>query len=1004
MFKLFSKQPIDRILLIVLAIAIALMGIVRLTVEVFWFQELGYLNTFLKRLFWQLSLWFVATGFSTAFLLVNLRLAANIKSRYIPRPKSFQSKKNLNPSQSQKLLVDEAYNKPRGISLGLYLLLPIVVILGIWIGLIVIYYGQEALRLFQPDYTIFKVKPPILFPFEINSLSPKLWTEVSNHTGQIIGLITIFVLVLFNPLFWLRTIACLISGIFGLLIAGNWTKVLLFFNGVPFDRLDPIFKEDVGFYMFQFPLQQLFDFWLGGLFGYALVAVSLIYVLSANSLSEGKFPGFSINQQRHLYGLGGLVMFAIALHHWLKRYELLYSSLGVVYGAGYTDVKVRWPLEVILAIIATVTTILFLLRVKRTAKRRSKKNPFQRVPYFLIPLGLYLITTIGGNAIAQIVQVIEVQPNELRLESPYIENSVNLTREGFKLDRVDVVNFQPEGILTAEELIKNNLTIENIRLWDTRPLLQTNRQLQQIRLYYRFPDADIDRYTLKVEPDKTSNSQSDPNLQQAIKQQVIIAARELDFNGVPTRAQTWINKHLVYTHGYGFTLSPVNKVNEESGLPEYYVKDIGKGIENAKVNIPIGKPRIYYGEITDNYALIDTRVKELDFPEGEDNAYNTYDGTGGVAIGSIWRRIVFAQYLQDWRMLFSRNLTPDTKILFRRQITERVRAIAPFLSFDRDPYLVVGDGKDVNQGGSPNYLHWIIDAYTIGDRYPYSDPGENKFNYIRNSIKIVVDAYNGDVEFYVAEPDDPIIQAWQKIFPGLFKPLDEMPSELLAHIRYPEDLFDIQSERLLTYHMRDPRVFYNREDQWQNALEIYGTELQKVKPYYLIMKLPKLPTATTEEFILVNLYTPRQRNNLIAMLFGRSDGEDYGKLLSYKFPKQTQIFGPEQIDARINQNPAISERISLWNRQGSRVVQGNLLVIPVENSLIYVEPLYLEAERNSLPTLARVIVVYENRIVMAETLSEALERAIFQAEETTTPPVTTTIDETPPVVESGLDE
>jgi len=996
MFKLLRfNQPFERIILIVSIAAIILTAIVRLTVEVFWFEELGYLDTFLKGLFWQLGLWFASAGISLVFLLVNLRLAQNYKWHYVPEKRSYKKVKKNNRFKKIDLEEELVKNEPRGVSLGLYLLLPLVIILGVSIGSIVIYYGQESIRVLQPDYTIFKVKPPILFPFEIDSFSPEIWTELAKNSGEILGAIAILCLLLFNPLFWLRAIACLLSGIFGLLMAGNWTKVLLDLNSLDFSRLDPIFREDVGFYVFELPLRELLDFWLGGLSFYALVAVTLIYLLSANSLSEGKFPGFSIVQQRHLYTLAALVMLAIALHHWLKRYELLYSGLGVVYGAGYVDVKIRLPVEVILAIIATITTILFLLQVKRTSKRTIKKNPFQKVPYFLIPLGIYLCATIGGYAIAQVVQFLEVQPNELDLETPYITHSINLTREGFKLDKVDVVNFRPEGTITAEELARNNLTIDNIRLWDTRPLLQTNRQLQQIRLYYKFPDADIDRYTLTVEPDK-----SDPSQQRATRQQVIIAARELDFSAVPTRAQTWINKHLVYTHGYGFTLSPVNEVNEESGLPEYYVKDIATGAEDIKVDIPIGKPRIYYGEISNNYSLIDTKIEELDYPEGETNAYNTYDGTGGVAIGAPWRRIVFAQYFQDWRMLFARNLTPNTKILFRRQIMERVQAIAPFLYFDRDPYLVVADGGDVNQGGSPNYLHWILDAYTISDRYPYSDPGENKFNYIRNSVKIVIDAYNGDVEFYVAEPEDPIIKVWQKIFPNLFKPIETMPPQLFEHIRYPEDIFDIQSERLLIYHMDDPRIFYNREDQWQKALEIYGTELQKVKPYYLIMKLPKLPSEENEEFILVDLYTPRQRNNLIALLFGRSDGKDYGKLLSYQFPKQELIYGPEQIDARINQDPAISERISLWNRQGSRVVQGNLLVIPVENSLVYVEPIYLEAERNSLPTLARVIVVYENRIVMAETLDKALTEAILEPETQNAPPVTGTIEEIPPPLET----
>ncbi|HEY9667003.1 MAG TPA: UPF0182 family protein, partial [Coleofasciculaceae cyanobacterium] len=486
------------------------------------------------------------------------------------------------------------------------------------------------------------------------------------------------------------------------------------------------------------------------------------------------------------------------------------------------------------------------------------------------------------------------------------------------------------------------------------------------------------------------------------KQQVIIAPRELNYESVPDQAKTWVNRHLVYTHGYGFTMSPVNRVGS-GGLPNYFVKDIGTGADPGRggnlstssdlirESIPIGAPRIYYGELTENYVMTSTKVRELDYPSGEDNVYNTYDGNGGVALDALWRKLLFAQYLKDWQMLFTRNFTPETKVLFRRNINQRIRAIAPFLRYDRDPYIVTVNVEDESQqpGVSPNYLYWIIDAYTTSDRYPYSDPGEHKFNYIRNAVKVVVDAYHGDVTFYVAAPNDPIIQTWSKIFPGFFKPLDAMPPALRSHLRYPVDIFNVQSERLLTYHMTDPLVFYNREDQWRIPQEIYGTESQLVKPYYLIMKLP---TATTEEFILLLPFTPKARNNLIAWIAGRSDGTHYGNLLLYQFPKQELIYGPEQIEALINQDPVISQQISLWNRQGSRAIQGNLLVIPIERSLLYVEPLYLEAEQNSLPTLVRVIVVYENRIVMAETLEQALQ-AIFVPGEQKAPAIVRPVED-----------
>jgi hypothetical protein len=481
------------------------------------------------------------------------------------------------------------------------------------------------------------------------------------------------------------------------------------------------------------------------------------------------------------------------------------------------------------------------------------------------------------------------------------------------------------------------------------------------------------------------------------KQQVLIAARELDFSAVPKQAQTWVNRALVYTHGYGFTMSPVNQVGD-GGLPEYFVKDIGitegtpltTSSEAVRASIPIGEPRIYYGEITSTTVFTGTRIQELDYPQGEGNVYNTYDGQGGIAIGALWRRWLFAKYLNDWRVVLTPEFLPETKVLFRRNINRRVRAIAPFLRFDSDPYLVAADGNPGNASAATtnSKLFWIIDAYTTSDRYPYADVGSEGLNYIRNSVKAVIDAYNGTVRFYIADPYDPILATWATIFPEMFQPLSAMPQGLRRHIRYPVDFFKLQSERLMTYHMEDPQVFYNREDQWQLPNEVYGDKPRLVEPYYLITSLPTVPF---EEFILLLPFTPKQRTNLIAWLAARSDGENYGKLLLYVFPKQRLVYGPEQIEARINQDPIISQQISLWNRQGSRVIQGNLLVIPIEQSLLYVEPLYLVATQNPLPILARVIVAYENRIAMAQTLEQALN-AIFQPQATATPAIVRPIE------------
>ena len=496
---------------------------------------------------------------------------------------------------------------------------------------------------------------------------------------------------------------------------------------------------------------------------------------------------------------------------------------------------------------------------------------------------------------------------------------------------------------------------------------------------------------------------------------MLISARELNYDRVPPEAQTWVNEHLIYTHGYGFTMSPVN-IADADGLPTYFIKDIAHipSDDTVRRSIPLSSPRLYFGELTQTYVMTQTRVKELDYPSGSDNVYTTYGGQRGIALNNLWRRLLFAWHLRDWRLPLSADFTPDTRLLYRRTITDRVQAIAPFLRFDTDPYLVVADiGEDTSTWGTnpitipptaqseDNHLYWVVDAYTTSDRYPYADSLGNDFNYIRNSVKVVVDAYNGAVRFFVAAPQDPVIQTWSRLLPGMFQPLEALPPTLREHIRYPQDLYQVQSNHLMTYHMTDPQVFYNREDQWREPNEIYGSEAQAVQPYYLIMKLPE---EDAEEFILLRPFTPAQRNNLVAWLAARSDGDRYGRMLLYRFPKQELVFGPEQIEARINQEPEISQRISLWNTEGSRAQQGNLLVIPIERSLLYVEPLYLEAEQNPLPSLARVILVYKNRIAMAQTLEDGL-RAIFAGDRSVAPTVLQELrEEAPATLPSLRDE
>ncbi len=950
----------------------------RLFAEILWFREVDYLATFLIRRLSQYLLCFLVTSSSILFLWLNLRLANRWQWQWLPKDDWYDAGIPYTPQQ--KLVLPEAdkvswgkqvparrYPDKKTYSprLKLPLLLFAAIALAVGITCIILNYAQSALAVWQTSYHLPQIaatlKPP-LDAFNLANVTGFLLSYLRQLT-----IVVIFVtLLLWKPQASLRAIAILISLIFGLIAAGKWAIFLRFLNLSNFDFSDPQFNQDISFYIFRLPLWQLVESWSIGLSCFALISCALFYLLSGNSLSEGRFPGFAKIQLRHLSFLGGVVMIALAWQHWLNRYDLLYSSRGVVFGAGYTNIKVQLPIEICLTAVSLIAAVwLFYKGWTGYQNLQIQRRKFKRIIFLVLPFAAYLLIYSFSSVLSSTVQRLVVQPNELVKERPYIQRSIKMTRRAFNLDNIEAQTFNPQGQLTAQDIRDNDSTIKNIRLWDTRPILQTNRQLQQIRPYYQFYNADIDRYLLSK------------NDAAAYKQQVIIAARELDYRQVLEIAKTWVNEHLIYTHGYGFTLSPVNRV-AAGGLPYYYIKDIGTGSQESgtltvsdeviRQSIPIGKPRIYYGELTNPYVMTSTKVQELDFPSGEENVYTVYQGTGGIKIGNYFQRVLFAEYLKDWQMLFAQNFTADTKLLFRRNIRQRVKEIAPFLNYDQDPYLVAAKPDD--QTNNRDYLYWIIDAYTTSDRYPYSDPGKNSFNYLRNSVKVVVDAYNGKTDFYIADPTDPIIQTWDKVFPQLFKPLSAMPLELRRHIRYPEDLFSIQSERLLTYHMTDPQVFYNREDQWQIPKEIYGTKSQAVAPYYLIMRLP---TATQEEFILLHPYTPTSRPNLIAWLAARSDGAEYGKLLLYKFPKQKLIYGPNQIEALINQDPVISQQISLWNRQGSRAIQGNLLIIPIDQSLLYVEPLYIEAEENSLPTLARVIVVYDNQIVMAETLDKAIE-------------------------------
>ncbi|MBW4517940.1 MAG: UPF0182 family protein [Timaviella obliquedivisa GSE-PSE-MK23-08B] len=938
-----------------------------------WFAEVGYLSIFWLRLGTQGLGGALVVVISLVFLGINGSIA----------------RKNV---ESAQLLKGDRPNFWG--SMGIAKLLSLTLLGSLCVAGLLVYQGQLVAEYWRNGFD-----QPLTPLVELRL--GKLWQAVQmwgKQAWQLALLGGIAIAILVSPQILLGAIAVLISLGFGLLLSEHWSTLLAAFSPTAFHQTDPLFGQNISFYIFALPAWELLEFWFMGLSALALLSVSLIYLLSRDSLSQGNFTGFTDSQKRHLYGVGAVFLGVITFTNWLNRYRLLYRPDGVVFGAGYTNANIQLTTYNLLTGLGSIVALGLLWTAAayqspqklnqsvrlRSAKPGLQKLSLQQIAFQknLLPLwgvGIFLTLSILGELILPtVVQRAVVQPNELELEQPYIHHAIASTRQAFGLSDIKIETFDPNNGLTIEDLKKNSPTVENIRLWDTRPLLTTNRQLQRIRLYYEFPDADIDRYLLP-----TANGTIAP-------QQVLIAARELDYGAVPVAAQTWVNKHLIYTHGYGFTLSPVNTARE-GGLPEYLVQGIEPMTIEPRIRnyIPIGKPRIYYGEMTDTYVMTQTQVKELDYPSGSDNVYSTYDGRGGVGIGNFWQRLILGKHLRDWQMILTNDFTPQTKVLFRRNINQRIRAIAPFLRYDSNPYLVVADtqGKQWQQKGTdlPNpsdvnstdesYLYWMIDAYTMSDRYPYSDPLTHPFNYIRNSVKVVVDAYHGSVNFYVADESDPIIQTWKKVFPNVFQSLDQMPEILRQHIRYPQDLYEVQSNHLMTYHMTDPIVFYNREDQWRAPNEIYDAEQQLVKPYYLITKLPG--SQQGEEFILLRLFTPAQRNNLIAWLFARSDGDQYGEMRLYTLPKQRLIYGPEQIEARINQDPIISQQISLWNRQGSRAVQGNLLVVPIERSLLYVEPLYLEAEYNKLPTLVQVIVAYRDRIVMADTLQKALE-AIFR--------------------------
>jgi uncharacterized membrane protein (UPF0182 family) len=749
---------------------------------------------------------------------------------------------------------------------------------------------------------------------------------------------------------WIKPLSIvlgILAGIYSGLMASNlWSEFLLFKNRMDVSLTDPIFNKNIGFYLFSIPWYQSVKSFMSFIIFTTIFIILFNYILRGGIVLQEKNISINNRVKVHVGCLAGLFIILSAVGFYLDQFQLLYSPHGVIFGAGYADINARLFILKVLIVLTAISGILFIVG--------SFKGSWK---IMVAPLGFTALVYILGFMIyPSLLQNLKVTPNELALEKPYIENHIQMTRFGYDLDRIQVTPFDVSYNLKAQDITRNNATIKNIRLWDDTPLLRTYSQLQQIRTYYSFQDVDNDRYTIDNE-----------------YMQVMMSPRELSYNDLPSKS--WINERLVFTHGFGISMGPVSRISRE-GLPEFIIKDIPP-VSDA--DLAITKPEIYFGELSNDYVIVKTKVPEFNYPTSEGNVYTSYDGTGGVDISSALKKIAFAIKFRTEKILLSSDIKAGSKILYYRNIIERARKIAPYLMYDQDPYIVVSEDGN---------LYWIIDAYTVSNRVPYSNPLSRRINYIRNSVKVIVDAYNGSLHFFVSDPEDVMIKVYSTIFPKLFLPLSEMNEDLRKHIRYPKGYLQIQAKMFSTYHMTDPKVFYNKEDLWE--IPAYGDE--PIEPYYTIMKLPE---EKKEEYILLLPYTPSKRDNLAAWIAGRCDEPNYGNLIVYTFPRDRLVFGPRQIDARIDQDSYISQQLTLWGQRGSSVIRGSLLIIPIESSLLYVQPLYLAAEdKGGLPELRRVILAYENDVVMEENLELGLQR-LFGGRVTTVSREREVVDEKP---------
>ena len=737
----------------------------------------------------------------------------------------------------------------------------------------------------------------------------------------------------------------LLAIIFGSVAAGQWELILQYLNAKPFGETDPQFGRDLGFYVFELEALQFMKGWATGLAIMTMLTTAATYGVRL-MMHRGNARS-TLGVRIHIALTIAIVMGLFVWSYWLARFELALNPGGFVFGATYTDDNIRSPVQ----IVKMIAGILVILGVLSWPFHERLRFPIGSIAI------LILISIVGGAILPAAIQRFTVEPNELQRETPYIERNIAATRSAFALDKIEEREFAADDFVGEADLEKNPEALQNVRLWDHRPLNDTLNTIQTIRPLYVFPDVDVDRYDVGGE-----------------EHQVFLAARELAQSNLQSTQQGWVNRRLQFTHGFGVVMTPVDEVSP-AGEPVFWVSNIPPEIteetSSGPLDLEVVEPRIYYGEVTDAYVIANSETEEFDYPlSGEETstsanqATTRYSGEGGIELGGLFRRLAFAWSFGDANILISGSIDGDSRILFRRLIQERINELAPFLQLDQDPYIVVGDdGK----------LYWIQDAYTVTDRYPYSQPHGVGFNYVRNSVKAVVDAYNGTVDLYIVDETDPIIQVWEDIFPELFKSTDEFPTDLQEHWRYPQDYFQIQADQYLTYHIESARGLFNREDLWAIPQELLRQQEIAVEPYYVTLRLPD---QAEPEFLLILPFTPRNRLNSIAWMAGRSDGENYGKLFAFRFPANKNVDGPKQIENRIDQDVAVSRQFTLLGQQGSEVIRGNLLFIPVGDSYVYVEPIYLQAETGRFPQLKGVIVVNGDTIAFEDTFVRAVQVAL----------------------------